>query len=139
MITAGSALALQVMAGHLGIVHAAGHSVFITLQGLYHQIPEGIAMSSCSLIGFEIGNGNVTKAKAYTKQFLRMTLFFNILMMMIFYLKSKLIFFIEKDSFREDLNMLTLVSFLVLTFDLWSTVLYGIMRALTFNMEAVYC
>lgn len=125
------------MAGQLSTVHQAGLSVFMILQGLYYQVPSGIGKSTCQYIGYEMGNANVSKAQAYVKYFLVITLAFNILMFIIFMLKSDFIFFMDKKTV-EALDMFTMVSFAVLTFNHWQTVLYGIVRALNLNMEAVF-
>ena len=70
---------MTLFSGELGFLQQASQVIVFNWLCLFSQIPYGYSMATCTLIGIQIGAGNVSKAKKY----FRISTYFTVFTMVI--------------------------------------------------------
>lgn len=127
------------MAGYLSLQDQDCQIIFFNIVVQCWTLSYGLQTAGCTLIGNQIGNGNVREAKRYYREILKFCFAIFVAYISFVWIYQVEIFnlFTKSDNLREMRPKIFWSVFLVLIFDYWVSVFSGIIRAI--GKQGIFC
>ena len=131
---------MVLISGYLGVVEQASCILIMQICALSYQVAIGLEQASCTLIGRQIGKGDVPKAKQFYKTFQRITAaMVATTSLLVYFFKEKIVSLFTGDQSVQSTaaSVIWIISFSNFP-DGYKGMLKGVVRALGLQGKSVY-